>query len=131
MEEKHNNSTPQRPSGARVLDAPLVAIDIPKYIDQLKTEEAFQKNGKNAITVFKSGHTTITLIVLTTGEIIKPGSEENEAIMSLQVLNGALDFESQGEKLELHAGKIVALHQALSFTATALSESICLLTMIK
>ncbi len=64
MEEKHNNATKRRPEGARPLDAGIIPINIPKYIDQLKGEDAYQKNGKNAITVFKSDTVTITLIAM-------------------------------------------------------------------
>lgn len=63
MEEKHNYATPQRPEGARPLDAAIIPIQLPKYIVQLKTEEAYHKNGKNAITVFKSDKVTITLLL--------------------------------------------------------------------
>lgn len=131
MEEKHNNATPQRSGGARTLDGPLVPVDIPKYMEQLKTEDAYHKNGKNAITVFKSDHVTITLIALKGQETVKPGSEENEAIMSLQVLNGELSFENQGAVLSLKTGELVTLHQTLSFNITAINESMCLLTIIK
>ncbi|RZL37368.1 MAG: hypothetical protein EOP00_28705 [Pedobacter sp.] len=131
MEEKHNNATPQRPAGARPLDAGLIPINIPKYIEQLKEEEAYHKNGKNAITVFKSDKATITLIALQEGQNIHPGNEENEATMSLQVISGHLYFESFGNELELGDGELLTLHQQLSFKAKAKSTTICLLTMIK
>jgi hypothetical protein len=131
MEEKYNNATPQRPEGARPLDAAIIPINIPKYIDQLKGEEAYHKNGKNAITVFKSESVTITLIALSENEIVQPGSEETKAIMSLQVISGRLSFESMGNIVELKDGELLTLHQLLSFKARALTSSICLLTMIK
>ena len=131
MGEKHNNATPQRPEGARPLDAAIIPINIPKYILQLKAEEAYRKNGKNAITVFKSESVTITLIALNENQVVQPGSEENKAIMSLQVISGHLTFESMGNSVELKDGELLTLHQLLSFKATALNNSICLLTMIK
>jgi len=131
MEEKHNNATPQRPEGARPLDAGIIPINIPKYIDQIKGEEAYGKNGKNAITVFKSEQVTITLIALKEGEIVRPGSEEGEAIMSLQVIDGNLLFESMGNAVELKKGELLTLHQLLSFKAKAITDCICLLTMVK
>ena len=72
MEEKHNHATRLRPEGERAIDADLIAVDIRKYETQLHGEEAYRKNGKNAITVFKSDQVTITLISLTIGSIIKP-----------------------------------------------------------
>jgi len=131
MEEKHNNATPQRPEGARPLDAGLIPINIPRYIEQIKGEEAYHKNGKNAITVFKSDQLTITLIALEEGQNFHPGNEENEATMSLQVVNGHLYFESFGNEVELRDGELLTLHQQLSFKAMAKSATICLLTMVK
>jgi hypothetical protein len=131
MEEKHNNATRQRPEGARPLDASIIPINIPKYVEQLKTEKAYHKNGKNAITVFKSERVTITIIALGADENVHPGSEETEAIMSLQVLDGHLSINSYGEIFELQTGELVTLHQLLSFKAQALTDTICLLTMFK
>jgi hypothetical protein len=131
MEEKHNHATPQRPTGTRPLDAAVIPVNIPAYILQLKQEEAYAKNGKNAITVFKSESVTITVIVLKAGEFIRPGSEENEAIMSLQLVNGELIFESFGREITLIDGELITLHEILSFKARAIQDSVCLLTMVK
>ncbi|WP_199140780.1 hypothetical protein [Pedobacter sp. ASV12] len=131
MEEKRNNATSQRPAGARTLDAGIIPINLPKYIGLIKTEEAYTKNKKNAITVFKSDQVTITLIALQQDETIRPGSEEGEAIMSLQVIDGQLAFESMGTDVKLQTGELLTLHQQLSFKATATTDCICLLTMVK
>lgn len=131
MEEKHSNATPQRPDGARALDAAVIPINIPKYIEQIKQETAYDKNGKNAITVFKSEHVTITLIALKELAEFHPGNEENQGIMSLQLISGKILFENNNEIIELTAGELITLHQQISFKANAKVETICLLTMIK
>jgi quercetin dioxygenase-like cupin family protein len=131
MEEKFNYATPQRPEGTRPLDADLLPIDINQYIIQIKEEEAYYKNGKNAITVFKSDKVTITLIALKEGESVHPGSETNEELMTLQLINGELLFQTAESSIELTDGKMAALHQPQSFNIKANKESICLLTMIK
>lgn len=130
MEEKFNNATPQRPEGTRPLDADIIPIDLHKYIGQLKHEEAYAKNRKNAITLFKSEQVTITLIVLKENETFHPGSEKSKVIMSLQVLDGQLSFESLGKTNKLDQGGLITLHQLLSFNAIALKDSTCLLTLI-
>ena len=58
MENKRNEATLNRPEGDRVLDAPYVFVNIPEFIRQLKSEEAWQKNDRNGITVFKTGRVT-------------------------------------------------------------------------
>ncbi|MDQ7949581.1 MAG: hypothetical protein REI78_02500 [Pedobacter sp.] len=132
MELKHNDATPQRPQGTRPLDAPVIPIDLKHYIAQLQEEEAYHKNRKNAITVFKSETVTITLIVLDENEIIQPGTQDPQpAIMSLQVLDGEIEFQNVGSPITLTTNQLITLHQILSFKATALRKSICLLTMIR
>ena len=131
MEEKYNNATPQRPDGARALDATVIPINIPKYIEQIKIETAYDKNGKNAITVFKSEHVTITLIALKEEAEFHPGNEENQGVMSLQVISGKILFENNDEKIALSTGELITLHQQISFKVNAKDETICLLTMVK
>jgi hypothetical protein len=131
MEEKYNNATAQRPEGARPLDAAIIPIDIPKYINQLKQEEAYDKNGKNAITVFKSDRITITLIALKAGQDFHPGQSEGTAIMGIHLITGELAFESMGTLTQVKEGQLLTVHQQLSFTALANLDSICVLTLFK
>ncbi len=131
MEEKYNNATAQRPDGARPLDAAIIPIDIPKYINQLKQEEAYHKNGKNAITVFKSDKITITLIALKEGQDFHPGQSEGMAIMSIHLITGELAFESMGTLTQVKEGQLLTFHQQLSFTALAHLDTICVLTLFK
>ena len=54
MEAKRNEATLNRPQGDRVLDASYVFINLPAFIRQMKKEEAWGKNDRNGITVFKT-----------------------------------------------------------------------------
>lgn len=131
METKFNNATPQRPEGSRPLDSDLIPIDLKKHIVQLKNEQAYKNNGKNALTIFKSNQITITLIALQAGQSLHPGKTEDVAIMSLQVLSGSLAFDNQKDSLILEEQQLVTLHQKLVFEALAKTESVCLLTLLK
>ena len=131
MVEKFNNATPQRPEGARPLDSTLVPVDLPKYIHQLKQEDAYDKNGKNAITVFKSDKVTITLIALKEGQNFHPGQNEETAVMSIYLIKGQLSFESLGQVATIKEYELITLHQQLSFNASAIVDCICLLTLFK
>ena len=53
MEEKYNESTELRPEGGRLMDAPLVSMDIPEFIKQLKSEPAWKNNDRNAISTMR------------------------------------------------------------------------------
>jgi hypothetical protein len=131
MEEKHNNATPQRPEGARALNASVLPIDMLKFIEQIKNEEAYLKNEKNAITVLKTKQVTVTIVALKPGEMLHPGNEEGVGMLILQVIDGYITFESRGERAELRKGYLLSLNDHLSFTARAKEESICLLTLFK
>jgi hypothetical protein len=131
MEEKYNNATAQRPEGARPLDAAVIPIDIPKYINQIKQEEAYDKNGKNAITVFKSDKVTITLIALKAGENFHPGHSDETVIMSIHLLSGDLLFESLDSTTNVKESQIITVHQVLSFKAVAVLDCVCVLTLFK
>ena len=55
MEVKYNEATINRPEGNRPIDSPTVLIDLPSFIEQIKSEKAWEENDRNSITVFKSG----------------------------------------------------------------------------
>ena len=64
MEAKYNNETENRPYGTRFIDGDILKIDLPSYIEQLKSEEGWKNRDRNAVTIFKSDNVTITLILL-------------------------------------------------------------------
>jgi hypothetical protein len=131
MGEKFNNATPQRPAGHRALDGPLVPVDLPKFIVELKNEPAYHENGKNAITVFKSEHTTVTLVALKKGEKFKSGPEEGHLLMSLYTIAGNLTFSVADDERYLSEGQLLNYHYDFAFKAQAQSDCICLLTVTK
>lgn len=131
MEEKYNNATPQRPSGHRALDGQLVAVDLPRYIEEIKNEAAYHDNGKNAITVFKSDHATTTLVALKNGEKIQSGIEEQHLLLSLYVIEGAVSFFVNDKEEYLSVGQLINYHYERSFQALAHTDCVCLLTVIK
>src|SRR5882762_390822 len=88
MIEKHNDATPNRPDGERIIDAPGGFIDIRAFINQIKTEEAWHKSDRNSITVFKTAGMSIVVGGLHRGAELE---HRAEGIMSIQILEGILD----------------------------------------
>jgi len=131
MEEKYNNATPQRPSGHRALDSRVLSVDLPKYVDEIKNEAAYHENGKNAMTVFKSEHATITLVALKSGEKIQSGIEEQHLLLSLYMINGSLSFYAHDKEEYLSEGQLLNFHYEQSFYAVANTDCVCLLNVIK
>lgn len=129
MEQKFNEATPNRPEGDRTMDAPLVFIDLPDFMKQIKAEEAWHKSDKNAITVFKTDKMRIVLIALHPHAELKP--HKADGIISVQVLEGTIKFSTDQQSYELKKGQIVTLHENIMHQVMALEESMFLLTMNK
>lgn len=127
MERKYNDSTDLRPEGRRLIDAPLVSINIPEFIKQLKAEVTWQTSDRNAITVFKTNGLRIVLIALHEEAILQKHSAEG--IISVQVLEGEINFSTDKESLILKEGEMIALHQGLNHSVKAIKESVFLLTL--
>ena len=100
MEEKFNESTELRPEGARVLDATLVSIDMPDFIKQLKSEPAWEKSDRNAMTVYKTDGMRIVLIALHEDAVL--ARHIAQGIISVQVLEGKVNFNTDNQSRLKH-----------------------------
>lgn len=109
MKETVNDPTPKRPGEERTIDAPLVEIDLAKYIEQIKQEESWKTNKRNAITVFKSENMRIVLIGLHANA--KLPEHKADGIISVQVLSGKIIFSTADNEKELDQGQMVTLHE--------------------
>lgn len=127
MEEKFNESTIQRPEGSRTMDAPLVSIDLNLFIEQIRTETTWKGSDRNAITVFKTNGMRIVLVALHKGaEMTK---HKAEGIISVQVLEGLINFITDEQQIELGNGQMLALHTGIPHRVVAIEETIFLLTL--
>lgn len=129
LQAKYNESTPNRPEGSRAIDAPIIPIDLRAYAMQLMEEHAWQKNQKNAITIFKSTEMTVVLVALHKDAEIRPGTLESSHQMTLQVLDGQIKFTTEQESLDINRNQVVMIHEHIPYTALATEETICLITM--
>lgn len=127
MKNKFNEATTQRPLGDRIIDAPLVNIDLVSFAKQIKEEKAWKESDRNAITVFKTDSMRIVLIALhKDAEMTKHTAA---GIISLQVMEGKIQFTCNDQSVELCRGQMLALHKGLSHSVLAKEETIFLLTL--
>ncbi|HEY4936089.1 MAG TPA: cupin domain-containing protein [Puia sp.] len=127
MEEKFNDSTEQRPDGERSIDANLVTINLPLFIEQIKQESTWTESDRNAITVFKTDGLRIVLIALHEGaEMVKHIAK---GLISVQVLEGRLQFNTDHQSVELNCGQMLALHERIPHSVLAKKETVFLLTL--
>ncbi len=129
MENKSNEATALRPEGERTLNARLVEIDLNKFIAELKQETTWAESDRNSITVFKSDTSTIVLIGMHKNAELK----EHKAIgnISVQVLDGEINFVAEGQTLSLAKGQMITLQANIPHSVTALEECFFLLTLVK
>ena len=127
MDDKYNESTDLRPEGERVLDAPLVNIDIGRFITQIKKETAWDNSDRNAITVYKTNGLRIVLVALHEGAVM--AKHTAAGIISVQVLEGEINFTADEQSVILKKEQMIALHKGLPHSVTALKESVFLLTL--
>ena len=127
MEEKFNESTELRPEGGRLLDATLVSIDMPDFIKQLKSEPAWEKSDRNAMTVYKTDGMRIVLIALHEDAVL--ARHIAQGIISVQVLEGKVNFNTDNQSIVLEKGQMIALHKGEPHSVAAIKESVFLLTI--
>ena len=126
MENKRNEATQNRPEGDRVLDAPYVFINIPDFIRQLKSEDAWQKNDRNGITVFKTDRVTVVVTCLHAIAVLK--NNLVDGIFTIQVLEGIVRVTTPDGDVDMQANQVMAFHQLVDHSIVALMDSVLLLT---
>jgi len=125
--EKYIEATVLRPQGDRKIDAPLVSIDLPSFMEQIRKEKTWKDADRNAITVFKANGLRIVLIALRKGaEMIK---HKTDGLISIQVLEGKMQLKTDERTVKLGSGQILALHEGIPHSLTAKKKTIFLLTL--
>jgi len=127
METKSTDPTSQRPDGNRMVDAPMVSIDLNLFTEQIKTEEIWKSSDRNAITVFKTDTMSIVLIALHKNAELKKHTAAG--LISVQVLEGQIMFTTDELAVELNKGQMITLHEHIPHAVLAKEESIFLLTL--
>ena len=127
MENKSNEATPNRPEGERMLNAPMIEMDLNQYMEQLKQEPAWKESDRNSITLFKSDTMRIVLIGLHENAELK--THTANGIISVQVIEGLIKFTAEAQTASLEKGQMIALQQKIPHSVVAVRESFFLLTL--
>lgn len=126
-ESKSNDATPLRPEGDRVIDAPLLEMNLDGFITQIKNEVTWKESDRNSLTIFKSKTMRIVLMGLHESAELKP--HKANGVISVQVLEGKINFSAEEQSCILEKGKMIALHENIVHSVTALKDSFFLLTL--
>ena len=124
--EEINNQFTQMPQQDRPIDAPLVTIDLPVLLKQIK-ESSWKDSKRNAITVFKTNSFRIVIIALHEGA--EMARHIADGIISVQVLEGEIQLNTDLQSVQLSKGQMLTLHERIPHSVLALKETIFLLTL--
>ena len=125
MEIKQNEATPNRPDGERIIDAPWVFTDLEKIIDQLKSENAWDKNERNGITIFKTDKLSTVVTILKKDAEIKENSVDG--LFVIHLLKGKVTVTTGGNPFDLVEGQIMHLHKNIGHSIKAQEETTLLI----
>jgi len=125
--EKYNEATIQRPNGHRVIDGLIVNIDLPILVEQIRKEKAWECSDRNAVTIFKSNRMRIVLIALHKGAQML--EHKTDDIISLQILDGQVQFNTIKQSAVLNKGQMITLHEGIPHSLLAIEETVFLLTL--
>ena len=125
--EVSNKATQLRPEGDRLLDAQMIVMDLHSARKQIKDEKAWKEGDRNAITLFKSNGMRLVLIALHAGAEMKPHTAPG--IISVQVLEGKITFQTELQSARLVEGQVLTLHERISHSVLAEEDSTFLLTL--
>jgi quercetin dioxygenase-like cupin family protein len=129
MEYKRNDATLNRPEGDRVLDAPYVYMDLDKYTEQVKEEEAWDKNDRNGITMFKTDSLTTVLTCLHKGAAIKDNNVDG--LFQVLVLDGRVRVTTFDGDVEMKENEMITFHPNVPHSIQAVKKSTLLLQTIE
>ena len=127
MENRSNEATPQRPEGDRMLDAPLITMDLNHSITQLRNEPSWKDSDRNSITLYKSEVMRIVLLGLHQNAELK--THTAKGIINVQVLEGHIKFTTGQQVTELEKGQMLTLQKQIPHSVLALKETFFLLTI--
>ncbi len=127
IEFKSIDPTPQRPDGKRILNAPLVEMNLNKILKQIKSETTWAESDRNTVTLFKSETMRIVLIGLHKNAALKP--HKANGVISVQVLEGQIEFTADQQSTQLEKGQMITLQENITHSVRAAVESFFLLTL--
>jgi quercetin dioxygenase-like cupin family protein len=126
--DKRIEATTQNPDRKRLLYAPLVQMNINKFIKQLKSEDAWKTDTSNTITIYKSESTTIVLRGMRKKKIRKSSKVNSDA--TIQVLRGKIKIHVGSKTLKLKRGQMLGITANTEHSVEAVRNSFYLLTVI-
>jgi quercetin dioxygenase-like cupin family protein len=105
----------------------LVAVDIRAEIARLKGEPAWASGDRHGSSLVKGDGINVALMMLKKGAKLQ--EHHTRAPITVQVIEGRINFIAKGKTQLVTAGTMVALDRAIEHSVEALEESALVLTV--
>ena len=112
-----------------MLDAPYVYMDLDKYTEQVKEEEAWDKYDRNGITMFKTDSLTTVLTCLHKEATIKDNSVDG--LFQVLVLDGRVRVTTDDGDIDMKENEMITFHPNVRHSIEAVKKSTLLLQTIE
>ncbi len=104
-----------------------VAVDIRGEIARLKREPAWADNDRHGSSLVKGDGINVALMLLKAGAKLQ--EHHTRAPITLQVIDGRINFVANSKTQAVTSGMLVALDRAIEHSVEALEESAIVLTV--
>lgn len=125
---KTHSETLVGPDATSSLNVPMVEMNLHESIEQLKNTISWVEKDRNSIILYKSETMQIVLIGLHENAELKP--HKASGVISVQVLEGKINFIAGDQRSILEKGHVIALEENCTHSVLALKESFFLLTLV-
>jgi quercetin dioxygenase-like cupin family protein len=105
----------------------LIALDIRAEIERLKSEPAWAGNDRHGSSLVKGDGINVALMMLKKGAKLQ--QHHTRAPITVNVIEGRINFIAKGKTQLATQGMIVALDRAIEHSIEALDESALVLTV--
>ena len=112
----------------RALAGEHLAFSLSAQIEELRNDESYLRSGRMGRTLVKSGPLRITLTLIADG--VEVGTHHAETPMTLQVLEGGLQYRVQGGDRELEEGQLLFFGPGHARGIRAVGNTALLLTIV-
>ena len=104
-----------------------VAVDIRAEIARLKSEPAWAGNDRHGSSLVRGDGINVALMMLKAGAKLQ--EHHTRAPITVQVIEGKINFVAKGRAQVATAGTLIALDRAIEHSVEALEESAIVLTV--
>ena len=104
-----------------------IAVDVRAEIARLKTEPAWADNDRHGSSLVKGDGINVALMMLKKGAKLQ--EHHTRAPITVQVIEGKINFVASGKSQVAAAGMLIALDRAIEHSIEAVEESALVLTV--